>query len=533
MNQVEVRRRQIQAVSIILTLVTLMVVAHVTGYNGAAYTAAAVEAFGVVWLIVGGKLADALGRLLRIRTSKGQHKNADRLRRNTLFFQLGAGLAGSLLLLVGADWISRTVFKVQYSTFILMVMAPAVTLRSVSTVFMGYFQGEGTELPTAAAELFRQISILVFSLIFGRMLADYGNKVSRLLVQENFTSMYGGVGVGIAVSVSEVFVVLFLFLLYRLRQRSKGRVLQEGMRTADSFVDSVRTLCAGRSIQWLTGILAFLPLPLGFVFLQKSSTDDMTVEYGVYGAGYLVLCGAWTALILIFLYPICARSVSCLRKDEQRFAKTVFQCGVHLGVVQGAFAAMFLTVMASQLAAVFCAPQADLAKDLLQGGGLAVPLLGLSVYFVRLLNSVGGKIPVMGVVGMADVVFVVSVTMFLNAGRAGVLSLVYAGLMGLGVLCILLGTLAYRQLRTRPDWLQILAVPVGAACVGGLSCMLISRGLTRHLGEVLTLLVALLVSGAIYWVVLLLLRNFREQELEVIPGGRLIRALGQMLRVLS
>ncbi len=47
----------------------------------------------------------------------------------------------------------------------------------------------------------------------------------------------------------------------------------------------------------------------------------------------------------------------------------------------------------------------------------------------------------------------------------------------------------------------------------------------------MTLILALLVSGAVYWVILLLLKNFREQELEAIPGGKLIHMLGQMLRV--
>ena len=45
------------------------------------------------------------------------------------------------------------------------------------------------------------------------------------------------------------------------------------------------------------------------------------------------------------------------------------------------------------------------------------------------------------------------------------------------------------------------------------------------------LLVALAVAGLIYWIMLLLLRNFKEQELEVVPGGRLIGRLGQLLRI--
>lgn len=532
MNQVEVRRKQLQAVSMILTLLTLAVVARMTGYNGAAYTAAAVEALTVVWIIVGGNLTDTLGRLIRVRSSKGQHRNAARLRRNSLIFQMAFGLAGSLLLLIGADWIARSVFRLQYSTFVIMVLSPTIFLRAISTVLLGCFQGEGTELPTAVSGVLRQIFILGFSLLFGRMLGGYGDKVSRLLVEDNFSSMYGGVGVGIAVSVTEIFVVIFLFLLYRGRRHFKDTFSQEGMRSADSFVDSIRILWTNRGLQWLSNMLLFLPLPLGLVFLQKRGLNDAVIEqYGVYVAVYWVLCGICTALVLMVLIPVGSRTVTSLRKDEQRFARTIFQSGIHIGMVHAIFPAVFLAVMAPQLSRSFCAGQAETAQRMLQGGSFVVVLLAMTLYFGRFLGMLGGKMLVLGAVGIADVVYVISVTVFLNTGKTGILSLVYAGIMGLGVLCILLGALSYRQFHTQPDWLQVLLIPAAAAIVAGLVCALIGRLFTPHLGDMVTLVVALVVSIVLYWVALLILRNFREQELEVIPGGKLIRSLGQMLHI--
>ena len=532
MNQVEVRRRQLQAVSMILTLLTLAAVARMTGYNGAAYTAAAVEALTVVWIIVGGNMTDTLGRLIRVRSSKGQHRNAARLRRNSLIFQMAFGFVGSLALLIGADWIARSVFRLQYSTFVIMVLSPTIFLRAISTVLLGYFQGEGMELPAAVSGVLRQIFILGFSLLFGRMLGDYGSKVSRLLAEDNFSSMYGGVGVGIAISVAEILVVVLLFLLYRGSRHFKDTFSQEGMRSVDSFADSIRVLWSNRSLQWLTNMLLFLPLPLGLVFLQKRSTSDVLIEqYGVYVAVYWVLCGICTALVLMTLIPVNSRTVTSLRKDEQRFARTIFQSGIHIGMVHAIFAAVFLAVMAPQLSRSFCAGQAEAAQRMLQGGSLAVVLLASALYFGRFLSMLGGKMLVLGAVGIADVVYVISVTVLLNTGRTGILSLVYAGLLGLGVLCIMLGALAYRQIHAQPDWLQLLLIPAVAAIVAGLVSALVGRLFTPHLGDIVTLIVALVVSFVLYWAALLLLRNFREQELEVIPGGKLIRSLGQTLRI--
>lgn len=532
MKQAEVRRRQAQAISIILTLITLAVVARLTGYNGVVYVVAALETLAAVWVVIVGNLSDVLGRLIRVRNAKGRQRSASMLRKNTLLFQAVLGLAGSVALLLCADWIARVVFRVQYSTFILMVLAPSLFLKSLSAVLLGCFQGDGTELPTAVAALLRQIFILGFSLLFGKMLGNYGHKVSNLLGQENFSSMYGGVGVAIAVSVTEFFVLIFLFVIYRGSRRTRDPAGLDGMRAADSFMDSVRILWGGRGIQWVTGLLVFLPVPLGLVFLQKSGGGDATVSaYGVYAAGYWVLCGIWTALIMATMVPVNVRTVIFLRREEIRYARTTFQSGIHIGVAHAAFASSFLIFMAPQLSQVFCAAQAQAAEQMLRAGGVAVLFLLLSLYFTRFLNLTGGKLYVLGAVGASDVVYVVTVTVMLNVGRAGVMALVYGGVLGLGVSCVILGIFAARQLRFSPDWLQVAVLPVGAAGVVGVIGMMLGRVLTPHLGNLVMLAVALAVSCFLYWMILLLLRNFKEQELEVIPGGRLIRAMGQTLRV--
>ncbi len=51
------------------------------------------------------------------------------------------------------------------------------------------------------------------------------------------------------------------------------------------------------------------------------------------------------------------------------------------------------------------------------------------------------------------------------------------------------------------------------------------------MGDLAALVLAFVVAGGVFWTVLLLLRNFKEQELEVVPGGRLMGALGQKLHI--
>lgn len=533
MNQAEIKRRQAQAIAAILGLVALAVTARLTGYNGVTYVLAALEVYALYDTIVSGGISDALGRILRLRNAKGQYKNAAVMRKNAILFQGVLGLIGAAAVLFTAEDITAKIFRVHYSSAILLVLVPAVFLRAVSAVLQGYSRGEGAELPAAAASILRQLFIIGFSVIFCNMLGNYGSKVSRLLVQTNFTAMYGGVGVAIAVTLAEAFVVIFLALTYRGNKKNKAGAAKEGMRTTDSLVDSIRILCAGRGLSMLTGLLAVLPLPLGLIFFSKASesSDGAMTEYGVYAAGFCLCCGVIVAIVVILLLPVCGKMLNLFRKDESRFARQVFQCGVHLGFVHAAFWTVFIAVMAEPMAAVFCGEQAQTAVKLFRGGSGLILLFVLSYYFAKVLLLLGKKLFVLGAVAAADVFYIIFVTVSLNTGKAGILSLIYGALVGMGVLAIVLGTLAYRQLKQKPDWLYTLIVPAGAASVAGLLGMLLEKLFTPHLGNLVSLIVCLALTGAFYWAALILARNFREQDLESIPGGKLIAAVGQLLRV--
>lgn len=534
MNQAEAKRRQVQVISYIFAWIILAIIAKLTGYSGVTYVAAGLEVYAIIFILVSGGVADALGRVLRLRISKGQYKNASAMRKNVLLFQIVLGAAGTAVAVMAAGGIAEGLFQIQYSTVIIMILAPAIVLRTISAVLQGFAGGEGAELPGAAVSILRQVFILGFSLIFCNMLTGYGKKVSNLLAKEEFTSMYGGVGVAIAVTLSEVFSVIFLTIICRGKKRNSEKAPQDGTRNVVSFADSVRILFANRGAQTGILLLAMLFLPLGLIFLQKAmgGSGDTAVEYGVYVAGYGVVCGCIVAFTTFMTMPIGVKAMGLIRREEHRFARMVFQSGVHLNIIHTVFFTMFFTVLSKQTAEVICGENAETAAKMLRGGASVILFAGLSFYFAGMLILTGKKYLVMGALAVADVVYTIAVAVLLNTGKAGVLALVYGGLMGGAVLCMILGTFAYRQMRQQMDWLQVLIIPLAVACIAGILNMLLGKVLTPHLGNLFTLLVCLILSGALYWAGLLLLRNFREQELEVIPGGKWINSLGQMLHVM-
>lgn len=534
MNSNEIKRRKIQGGANIISLVTILVVGRMTGDNGITYIAAAVLAFAFLWTLYSGYAADVLGKLLRTRNTKGQYKSAAKMRRNILTFQLLAGLAGMAVLVLGAGFIAEKLFHVQYSAYLIMLLAPALLLRGISVIFMGFCQGESSELPTAAACVLRQILILVFSLIFCRSLGSYGEKVGRLLVQADFASMHTAAGFCIAVDVSEIIVILFLLVFRKLNRYSGRKGPLEGMRSTDSFLDTVQIFTVNRAPLFSIQLLLLLPVALGLLFFGKSAADweKGMVEYGVFFGQFLVMAVLMVLLTAGAFIQICSKTVIFLRKGEPRFARVVFQSGVHIAVIHSLFLAALLAVMAEQAANFLDPENGALAEKLFRGGALMIPFVVLAFYFSRFLMLTGKNLLVLGALFLSDIMYVLSMTLFLNVWKAGILALVYAGIMGSAVCCVLLGVITYKQLRIGDLWLQIFVIPAGAACITGLLCMLFSKLMTPHLGNAVTLVVCSALSIVVYWVLLLLARNFSEQELENIPGGKWIISFGQMLHLL-
>ena len=533
MNQVEVKRRQIEIFSYVIGLINICIWGKTLGNNGIAYLVIAWEGVAFLYTLTAGSLVDTLGKMLRARNAKGQYKNTISIRKKILILESGIGIICSILFALCGGVIAEKIFKVPYSSFLMTLLAPVLFLRILSSVLIGFFQGEGTELPASAAALLRQFLLLGFGFLFVNILGNYGAKVSSLLGDDSYTAMYGGVGIVIAEILTEVLIALFLGLITMGSRKTRLKKGSEGMKQTDSFVGIVKILYGFMGIMILISLLEQLPAWLGVVFYRKSVEDigSFAENYGLLAGKYSVICGIPVLLIFIVLLPPAVKTVGAFRKEDYRSAKMFFQNGLHIGIVHALFAAVYIAIMANQLAGSFCGTGADLAADMLRYGSAMILFTAIFFYFSRLLQLCGKKYHLLGVMGLVNILFVTVLALILNSGNAGVLALLYAYMVSEGIGCIMLGFFCFRLLHAGADWLRLIAIPAGAACAAGLLCMLLGKVFTPHLGNFVTAFVSLVLSAIAYWVILLLLKDFKEQELKSIPGGRLILAAGQILHV--
>ena len=238
MNQVEIKRKQIQFFSYCLAGINVWVFGKQLGNNGLAYLAAAFLVFLFFWILTGKNVPDRLGRLLRSRNAKGQYKNVSKMRRNMMIFQIAAGLVGAVLCAALGYFVLEKAFRIPYGSMILWILCPALILRCMQSVLLGIFQSEGSEMPSAVSAILRQVFYFGLGLLFLGIFRTYGEKVSLLLKKDDFTAMYGAMGVALGIVISEVLVLIFVFVIYQV-SASGRREAEIGMKGTDTFFSQV------------------------------------------------------------------------------------------------------------------------------------------------------------------------------------------------------------------------------------------------------------------------------------------------------
>jgi stage V sporulation protein B len=536
MNQIEMKRHQIQAFSDVVMFTGLILIGGILQDNGIAYIAAAYEIFSLLWILVGKYAPDTIAAILRPRNGKNQYRNISKVRRRLISLSVFTGLAGALVMAFGGYELIALAFKLPNAAYLAWFLAPTFFLKKINSALLGVFQGEGTQLPTSVASVLRVVFTLGFTCLFGVLLKNYGLKVSSLLLQNDFTGMYASFGAAASFFVAEFFILIFLIIIYRGSVRNtKGS--SDGARQPESLVGFAGILFSGMSVSSFSTFLLRLPIALGLLLYIRNAANasDLsasTAVYGTYYGKYLALMMIMVMLIDIMLIPVTAKTCLYYKKSDVKPAKTGFQGSIHMAVFAGAYIAVLSAALSEQIDGVISAANTDYVAAMIKDGSFIVLFAALSDVFFRLLKLLDKDYILYAVAGAADVIFVIVVSVLLNTAGAGIMALVFGGIVSSFLLCVFLGFCAVRLYGIGIEWIQSIVIPAGCACVCGLISLLMGKLITPYLGNAVSIIVCLAVTFMIYIALLFALRNFREQELKMVPGGKLLSAVGHMLHLL-
>ena len=130
---------------------------NIMGDTGMGYYGVAFQIYAIALTLTSYSLPLAVSKLVSARVAVGQYRNAYKVFRGALAFAITVGGTAALIIFFGAGFIASELMAMSLSAYALRVLAPCILVVALLGVFRGFFQGNGSMIPTAFSQVLEQI----------------------------------------------------------------------------------------------------------------------------------------------------------------------------------------------------------------------------------------------------------------------------------------------------------------------------------------------------------------------------------------
>ena len=209
----------------LLGLAYNLIIINIPGFGdaGNGYRTAGYQIYTMLLAISSVGIPNAISKMVSERLALDDREGAERIFRTALALFAGIGLAASLLLYWGADFIALTVVKMDGVQLTLRALSPSIFFVCISSVIRGWFLGRQNVSPNNRSQLLEQIFKAALTVVFVLALSDYTAAV-----------MAAGDNAATAVStaLSCGYLVIVLLLYRRKNKCPRPTALSKGGRRA-------------------------------------------------------------------------------------------------------------------------------------------------------------------------------------------------------------------------------------------------------------------------------------------------------------
>ena len=522
--------------------------------------------YGPVHSLATAGLPIAIARLVSARQSEGGYREIRKIKAvsTPIFFLLGA--LGTAVMLFGAPYYCREVIQNEGAILPMLVLAPAVLLGCLGSIYRGYFEGLKNMYPTAVSEIIEALSKLIVGLsgaayvshrlnraylrtgqIWGRPMASPDEAALTTL---SFAAAAAILGVTVGSLIS------FLFLYWRYHSRGDGitpAMLSgapapgSGRSIGHAIVKTAVPVAIGSLAVNLTGLIDTTFLQQRLTNLLQKAPETLITQYqNLIPDMYLrqpdtipnFLFGCYAlALTVYMLVPTVTQAISTSalpnitalwiegkRDGLQRGVETVLRVTALVSLPMG----IGISAISGEIAVVLYGeePATAIVGRLLVGLGFSAALAALSTPISSMLQAVGrADIPVKLLLAA------MGIKVGLNYLLCGIPALNVYGVTAGTFCCYLFMVLSQLICLRRVTGLRIpvhrlFLKPMLSALLCGISAYVMSNcgwfSLTERKEALAAVLCSMGIAALVYVISLWALGAVTREDIQFLPKGQKI-----------
>ena len=507
------------------------------GDAGMGYYSAAFQIYSLMLIISSYSLPVAVSKLIAGYTARDEYKNAKRIYNCSMLFACFTGGITCLIVFFCADFLAGLI-KLPKSAIALRILAPTLLVVAIMGVMRGFFQGNGSMVPTAASQLVEQIINAIVSVVAAKFLFDYGLGVSGLLRDDDYAAAYGAAGGTLGTSAGALAGLICLIIVYLISKRDFNyRVRHDENRHSDTF---------GRMLFAL--ILTVLPVLLSttvynlsdildqgifnYVMDTKGLSEVKAEHWGIFSTKYKVLTNVPVALASAVCSSMMPSLTGCIRREEYKIARRKVSLAMRFTMILSIPCAVGLAVLGKPIISTLFQGEVDIPATMLKIGSIAVVFYSMSTLSNGVLQGIDKlNIPVRNA-AIALVLHVGILYFMLDVFNMGLYGVVISCVLFALIMCILNWLAIRKYLKYQQEIVRTFVIPTVSSIFMGLVAWLSNFLISKALSSFVSLAISIALSVCVYFVLLIKLKGVKEKEIRSFPGGNLMAAIARFFRLL-
>ncbi|MDF2943690.1 MAG: hypothetical protein K0S01_2548 [Herbinix sp.] len=517
------------------------------GDEGMGYYTNTFEIYNIALILSSYSLPMAVSKLVAVRRSKKEHRNAYRIFLSAMTIAIAVGLIATLIIFFGANFIANVIYESPNIALPLMILAPTIFVFAVMGVLRGFFQGKNTMIPTAISQVLEQIINAVVSIVAAYLLVrNYSGNIN--------VASYGAAGGTLGTFTGAcigLFFLLFVFVLYKpvinKQMRNDKESSRESYKTIYKLLFiTIAPIILSQTVYQISGFLD------GVLFMQimgtkQISTFDMEVLekavsgslytedfrntlIGIYGIKYRLLTNVPVAIATAFAASIVTTIAAANARGMQEVIRRKVHVAIKFNMIIAIPSAVGMGVLASPLLQLIYGDANHLPANFLRLGSISIIFYALSTISSAILQGINKlRVPVINS-AISLGFHIVLVFVLLTFTPLSAYALVIGNVTFALVVCILNWVSIAKHLEYQQEIIKTFIIPTVSAGLMGVAAFFTYQGMKLLTNSnIVSSLVAILIAILVYFILLIFLRGVDEEELSFIPkGGTIIQILKRL-----
>ncbi len=489
------------------------------GDEGNAIYSAGFQIYALLLTLSSIGVPTAISKMVSEKTALGDYRGAHRIFKIAFATFAFIGFIGTLILFLGAGYISTNVLQIPEAEYTLIALSPSIFFVAIASVIRGYFNGMQNLSITAKSQTFEQVFKTLFTILVVEMIAIASGVNTTLMAA----------GANLATTLAVLLSFLYLFKYYNRnkkeiwKQSNKSSIKTTQNESAKRVVKNILAVSIPIS---LSSIISAINKNIDAITVVRGlktflSESVAKVQYGILSGKVDTLIGLPLSFNIAFATALVpAVSSSIAKGDKETITKRV-SFSLLVTMLIGLPCTIGLCVFADPILYLLF-PNAPEGKLILQ-------IAAFTIIFTVLAQTINGALQGLGKIFVPAIALGagVIVKFILNLILIPIPSIGVNGAAFSSVVCHIISfTIGFavlrRSIKLDLGFVKFVLKPILATFIMSVCSYVIYMYLSTVINPQIATIIALISAVIIYLIAMVALKVFTKDDINMLPYGKKI-----------